>query len=63
MQQNNVRLILRSHEGPDARIKRPHLQNMDEGYTVDYHEDGKLLLWHAAWHAKHELAFYHATLQ
>ncbi|KAH7866041.1 hypothetical protein Vadar_014690 [Vaccinium darrowii] len=28
-------LIIRSHEGPDAREKRPGLGGMDEGYTID----------------------------
>ncbi len=36
MQANNVRLILRSHEGPDARFKRDDLDSMDNGYTIDH---------------------------
>ncbi|KAL8120047.1 hypothetical protein AgCh_017250 [Apium graveolens] len=27
---------LRSHEGPDAREKRPGLGRMDKGYTIDH---------------------------
>lgn len=29
-------LIVRSHEGPDARDKRPDMEAMDKGYTVDH---------------------------
>lgn len=37
-------LIIRSHEGPDAREKRPGLGGMDEGYTIDHVvESGKLI--------------------
>lgn len=37
-------LIIRSHEGPDAREKRPSFGGMDEGYTVDHVvESGKLI--------------------
>lgn len=39
-----VQLIIRSHEGPDAREKRPGLSGMDEGYTIDHVvESGKLI--------------------
>ncbi|XP_011038099.1 PREDICTED: serine/threonine-protein phosphatase 7-like isoform X2 [Populus euphratica] len=31
-----LKLIIRSHEGPDAREKRPGLGGMDEGYTIDH---------------------------
>ncbi|XP_076916450.1 serine/threonine-protein phosphatase 7-like [Bidens hawaiensis] len=31
----SVKLIIRSHEGPDARDKRPALGGMDAGYTID----------------------------
>lgn len=38
------KLIIRSHEGPDAREKRPALGGMDDGYTVDHVvESGKLI--------------------
>ncbi|WOG97481.1 hypothetical protein DCAR_0416821 [Daucus carota subsp. sativus] len=38
------KLIIRSHEGPDAREKRPGLGGMDEGYTIDHVvESGKLI--------------------
>ena len=37
-------LIIRSHEGPDAREKRSGLGGMDEGYTIDHVvESGKLI--------------------
>ena len=37
-------LIIRSHEGPDAREKRPEFAGMDEGYTIDHVvESGKLI--------------------
>ena len=29
-------LIVRSHEGPDARDKRPEMEAMNKGYTVDH---------------------------
>ncbi|KAK6288330.1 hypothetical protein POUND7_014509 [Theobroma cacao] len=39
-----LKLIIRSHEGPDAREKRPGLAGMDEGYTIDHDvESGKLI--------------------
>ncbi|KAM7258514.1 hypothetical protein ACFE04_014255 [Oxalis oulophora] len=39
-----LKLIIRSHEGPDAREKRPGLSKMDEGYTIDHDlEAGKLI--------------------
>ncbi|GLT39374.1 hypothetical protein SLA2020_135700 [Shorea laevis] len=40
----NLQLIIRSHEGPDAREKRPGFAGMDEGYTIDHTvETGKLI--------------------
>jgi len=39
-----VQLIIRSHEGPDAREKRTGLGGMDNGYTIDHNvESGKLI--------------------
>lgn len=39
-----TQLIIRSHEGPDAREKRSGLGGMDEGYTIDHVvESGKLI--------------------
>jgi len=29
-------LIVRSHEGPDARDKRSGMEDMDKGYTIDH---------------------------
>ncbi|TVU05168.1 hypothetical protein EJB05_48321 [Eragrostis curvula] len=41
---NNLKLIIRSHEGPDARDKRHDLLGMDKGYTIDHDgECGKLI--------------------
>ncbi|KAL6226871.1 hypothetical protein ACLB2K_000831 [Fragaria x ananassa] len=31
-----LKLIIRLHEGPDARDKRPGLEGMDQGYTIDH---------------------------
>lgn len=31
-----MQLIVRSHEGPDARDKRPEMQAMNKGYTIDH---------------------------
>jgi serine/threonine-protein phosphatase 5 len=37
-------LIIRSHEGPDAREKRDGFEGMGEGYTIDHIvESGKLI--------------------
>uniref|UniRef100_UPI0005C962C4 serine/threonine-protein phosphatase 7-like n=1 Tax=Fragaria vesca subsp. vesca TaxID=101020 RepID=UPI0005C962C4 len=39
-----LKLIIRSHEGPDACDKRPGLEGMDQGYTIDHVvESGKLI--------------------
>ncbi|KAJ8771168.1 hypothetical protein K2173_023493 [Erythroxylum novogranatense] len=44
LNKNQLKLIIRSHEGPDAREKRPDLTGMDEGYTIDHVvESGKLI--------------------
>ncbi|XP_062191931.1 serine/threonine-protein phosphatase 7-like isoform X2 [Phragmites australis] len=41
---NNLKLIIRSHEGPDARDKRHDLLGMEKGYTIDHDvECGKLI--------------------
>ena len=40
MTANGVALILRSHEGPDAREDRPELPNVQEGFCVDHHVEG-----------------------
>ncbi|XP_068647275.1 serine/threonine-protein phosphatase 7-like isoform X1 [Aristolochia californica] len=40
----HLKLIIRSHEGPDAREKRPGLGEMQNGYTIDHDvESGKLI--------------------
>ncbi|KAK9164783.1 hypothetical protein Syun_005685 [Stephania yunnanensis] len=40
----NLKLIIRSHEGPDAREKRADLSGMQDGYTIDHEvESGKLI--------------------
>lgn len=39
-----IQLVIRSHEGPDARDKRSDLGGMDVGYTIDHVvESGKLI--------------------
>jgi hypothetical protein len=41
---HSTKLIIRSHEGPDARDKRHDLLGMDNGYTIDHEvECGKLI--------------------
>lgn len=39
---NNLRLVLRSHEGPDARDRRNELPNMLQGYSLDHETSGTL---------------------
>ncbi|KAG9456621.1 hypothetical protein H6P81_001129 [Aristolochia fimbriata] len=40
----HLKLIIRSHEGPDAREKRSGLSEMQNGYTIDHDvESGKLI--------------------
>jgi len=36
MEKHKLKLIVRSHEGPDARDKRPEMEAMNKGYTVDH---------------------------
>ncbi|XP_024360740.1 serine/threonine-protein phosphatase 7 [Physcomitrium patens] len=36
MEKHKLKLIVRSHEGPDAREKRPDMEAMNKGYTVDH---------------------------
>ncbi|KAH7298617.1 hypothetical protein KP509_25G051200 [Ceratopteris richardii] len=44
LQKHRLKLIVRSHEGPDARIKRPDMMDMSKGYTIDHNVDsGKLI--------------------
>ncbi|KAH7867481.1 hypothetical protein Vadar_034083 [Vaccinium darrowii] len=44
LKKSNLKLIIRSQEDPDARDKRPGLEGMDEGYTIDHVvESGKLI--------------------
>lgn len=44
LKKHNLKLIIRSHEGPDARDKRSDLSGMQEGYTIDHDvESGKLI--------------------
>lgn len=39
-----LQLIIRSHEGPDAREKRSGLSGMERGYTIDHEvASGKLI--------------------
>eukprot|EP00271_Cylindrocystis_brebissonii_P006699 TRINITY_DN1947_c0_g1_i1.p1 TRINITY_DN1947_c0_g1~~TRINITY_DN1947_c0_g1_i1.p1 ORF type:complete len:435 (-),score=60.05 TRINITY_DN1947_c0_g1_i1:314-1618(-) len=34
--QNKLKLIVRSHEGPDARLKQPEMESMAQGFTIDH---------------------------
>lgn len=44
LNKNHLKLIIRSHEGPDAREKRPGLAGMHKGYTIDHDVlSGKLI--------------------
>jgi len=36
LRSNHLKLIIRSHEGPDAREARPEMPSMQEGYTEDH---------------------------
>ena len=36
LEANKLKLIIRSHEGPDARWKRAGMQNMDKGHSLDH---------------------------
>ena len=44
LRENDLKLIIRSHEGPDARESRPDMPNMLEGWTEDHSTaSGKLM--------------------
>lgn len=44
LSENGLRLVLRSHEGPDAREGRDDMQPMTGGYTLDHDTPaGKLM--------------------
>lgn len=44
LKENDLQLILRSHEGPDAREEREGMGNMLEGYSIDHTtESGRLM--------------------
>ena len=36
LKQEGLRLIIRSHEGPDARERRPEMRSMDDGFSIDH---------------------------
>jgi len=36
LEENGLRLVLRSHEGPDARWRRADLPSMAAGFTIDH---------------------------
>eukprot|EP00245_Coleochaete_scutata_P004177 TRINITY_DN1644_c0_g2_i1.p1 TRINITY_DN1644_c0_g2~~TRINITY_DN1644_c0_g2_i1.p1 ORF type:complete len:477 (-),score=70.18 TRINITY_DN1644_c0_g2_i1:341-1771(-) len=44
LSQHGLKLIVRSHEGPDAREKRANMQPMDEGFTIDHVVDAGQLI-------------------
>ncbi|KAI5078464.1 hypothetical protein GOP47_0006135 [Adiantum capillus-veneris] len=44
LQKHKLKLIVRSHEGPDARVKRRDMVDMKTGYTIDHVvHSGKLI--------------------
>ncbi|PKA47348.1 Serine/threonine-protein phosphatase 7 [Apostasia shenzhenica] len=44
LSKNQLKLIIRSHEGPDARVKRHDLKGIEDGYTIDHEvKSGKLI--------------------
>lgn len=53
-------MIIRSHEGPDAREKRPGLSGMERGYTIDHEvASGKLItLFSAPDYPQFQVCFY-----
>ena len=40
LEANKLKLILRSHEGPDARWKREGMQDMATGHSLDHDTPG-----------------------
>lgn len=40
METNGIALVLRSHEGPDAREDRPEMPSVQEGFCVDHDVEG-----------------------
>ncbi len=42
---NNLRLILRSHEGPDARFRRTDMPSVAEGYALDHSTRSECVLY------------------
>jgi len=38
---NKLKLIIRSHEGPDARWKREGMQDMAKGHSLDHITPGQ----------------------
>lgn len=44
LRENNLKLIIRSHEGPDSRIYREDMKGLQGGFAVDHDvESGKLI--------------------
>ena len=44
LEANHLKLIIRSHEGPDARWKREGMQDMSKGHSLDHVTPGMALL-------------------
>ena len=44
LKENDLKLILRSHEGPDARKDREGMGTMLEGWTEDHVTESKLFI-------------------
>ena len=40
LEANKLKLIIRSHEGPDARWKREGMQDMNKGHSLDHDTPG-----------------------
>lgn len=36
LRENGLRLVIRSHEGPDARVDRDDMPPMTPGYSTDH---------------------------
>ncbi len=41
LEANKLKLIIRSHEGPDARWKREGMQDMAKGHSLDHTTPGQ----------------------
>ena len=51
LEANKLKLIIRSHEGPDARWKREGMQDMAKGHSLDHATPGSPPTFLATGHA------------